>query len=298
MDAEDDLTMHIVGIPHVSEPTGGVFPAKGYVLLTLLILANSRRMSRQSIAALLWDDAPEEKALTNLRQLLVRIHRCWPHETSLIATDGVLLTTGSDAGRCDLATILDLQKSSDLRDRVRSVLMVRGDLLDSLDSGGSELTQWLHGARERFRRSVLTVAGDALEEMTRYGRAQEREIDAIGEKMLALEPEREETYRALIEAYGRNGNLATVSRVYAQLTDMLHREFETPPRPETAALVRRILASAPRPRLQVVSDNSDIGMGGEAGPNIREISAVRNLAGLPRVALFPPRPLFVLKILN
>lgn len=287
MNAERDMIVHLVGVPHMAKPTEGVFPAKGYILIAMLLLAGSGRMSRQAVAALLWDDAPEEKALTNLRQLLVRIHRCWPYEEPLIETSGSHLMAGSSAHRSDLASILALQKSAVLAERVEAVLLARGDLLDTIDTGGGELAQWFRGERERFRRLVLGLAADVLLEMTRFGRAPEREIDIIGERMLALEPEREESYRALLEAYGRNGNFDAVNRTYATLVAVLKQELDSEPRPETMAAMRRILANAPRARLHVVSDRSSE-MQGDAD---REVSATRSLVGLPRVALFPPKAL-------
>lgn len=287
MNAERDMIVHLVGVPHMAKPTEGVFPAKGYILIAMLLLAGSGRMSRQAVAALLWDDAPEEKALTNLRQLLVRIHRCWPYEEPLVETSGSHLMAGSSAHRSDLACILALQKSAVLAERVEAVLLARGDLLDTVDTGGGELAQWFRGERERFRRLVLGLAADVLLEMTRFGRAPEREIDIIGERMLALEPEREESYRALLEAYGRNGNFDAVNRTYEALVVVLKREFDSQPRAETVAALRRIMANAPRAQLQVISDRS----GEAADEQVREISATRSLAGLPRVALFPPKAL-------
>ena len=287
MDDKPFIALRLVGIPHLTVAGEGVFPAKGYVLVAMLLLAGSRRMSRQAIAALLWDDAPEEKALTNLRQLLVRIHRTWPYADPLVETSGPHLTAGPGADRSDLAALLRLAKSGVLAERVQAVLLAKGDLLDSMDSGGPELSQWFRSERERFRRIVLTLASEVLVEMTRYGRAPEREIDLIGEVMLALEPEREESYRVLIEAYGRNGNIPAVNRVHAGLTDMLRREFGTEPRPQTIATLRRILASAPQPRVQVSSETRNV-------PNERPLQAnpaVPRLPGLPRVALFPPRPI-------
>lgn len=286
MNTDRDLIIHLVGVPHVAKPTEGVFPAKGYILVAMLLLAGSGRMNRQSIAALLWDDVTEEKALTNLRQLLVRIHRCWPYEDALIETEGSLLVAGPGARHSDLASILTLYKSAVLAERVQAVLLAKGELLDTLDTGGGELAQWFRGERERFRRLVLSLGADVLLEMTRFGRAPEREIDAIGERMLALEPEREESFRALIEAYGRNGNYSAVNRTFAALKETLSREFNSEPRPETLAVMRRITASVPRPKIQSVVEYG----GGAPDEAVREIASVANLAGLPRVALFPPAP--------
>lgn len=287
MQSESESIIHLVGVPHVTRPAEGAFPAKGYILVAMLLLGGSGRTNRQTLAALFWDGAPEDKAMTNLRQLLVRIHRCWPHEEALIESSGPLLAAGPGARRSDLAMILALHKSPVLAERVRAVLLAKGDLLDTIDTGGGELAQWFRGERERFRRLVLNLAADVLLEMTRFGRAPEREIDAIGERMLTLEPEREESYRSLIEAYGRNGNYAAVNRTFAALKETLSREFDCEPGPETIAIMRRITASMPRPRLQAAAEHAQSAASGMT----RQTPLVSGLAGLPRVALFPPAPL-------
>ncbi|WP_448950476.1 BTAD domain-containing putative transcriptional regulator [Labrys neptuniae] len=286
MEKKPYIALRLAGIPHLTVTGEGAFPIKGYVLIALLLLSAGRRMSRQAIAALLWDDAPEEKALTNLRQLLARIHRMWPYAEPLVETNGPHLMAGPGSERCDLAVILRQSKSKVLAEQVETVLLAKGELLDTIDTGGSELSQWFRAERERFRRMVLTLAGDTLVEMTRFGRASERDLDRIGESMLALEPEREESYRMLIEAYGRNGNFQAVDRLYTALVDMLRREFDTEPRPQTVATMRRILASAPQSRVQVIEERHRI----NAGKAVKDDMAGFKSFGLTRVALFPPRP--------
>ena len=65
-------------------------------------------------------------------------------------------------------------------------------------------------------------------------------------KMLALEPEREQSYRVLVEAYGRNAMFDEATRIYNALCAMLEREHSVPPSPETAAVARRVFASRAR----------------------------------------------------
>ena len=121
----------------------------------------------------------------------------------------------------------------------------------------------------RLRRTFFERSADVLAEITRYGRAQPADIARIGQHMLALEPEREETYRVLIDAHGRNGDLPAVRSLHETLAAMLRREFKAVPQPETAALVRRIFASALDPT--------------------RNASLPPDHGGLrPRVAIFPP----------
>ncbi|WP_448956377.1 BTAD domain-containing putative transcriptional regulator [Labrys neptuniae] len=286
MEKKPFIALRLAGIPHLTVTGEGAFPIKGYVLVALLLLASGRRMSRQAIAALMWDDTPEEKALTNLRQLLTRLHRMWPYAEPLVETNGPHLMAGPGAERSDLAVVLRHSKSKVLAEQVEAVLLVKGDLLDTLDTGGSEMSQWLRSERERFRRLVLTLGADTLAEMTRFGRVADGDIDRIGESMLALEPEREESYRVLIEAYGRNGNFQAVDRVYAALVEMLRREFDAEPRPQTVATMRRIRASAPQVHVQV--GESGLGIG-SAGAHTEDLGASKSF-GLTRVALFPPRP--------
>ncbi|CAM5776750.1 hypothetical protein LMIY3S_05690 [Labrys miyagiensis] len=283
MDAEPDIVLHLVGVPHVAKPMEGVFPGKGYILIAMLLLADSKHMSRQTIATLLWEDAPEEKALTNLRQLLTRINRFWPLEESLIEVRGPNLAAGPAAARSDLANIMLGRRSQMLAERMAAIRLAGGDLLDTLDPGGSELSQWLRTERERFRRQVLALSSDALMEMTQFAHAQKANIDEIGERMLMLEPDREETFQVLMEAHGRVGDVKEASRIFEALKRMLRHERDAEPRTETAAAMRRILANTPRPRLQVVAQS-------ETPSDSRKAAHITDLRNLPRVSLFPPLP--------
>ncbi|MEW9309800.1 AfsR/SARP family transcriptional regulator [Labrys neptuniae] len=257
MKPESDIVLHLSGVPHMAKPMEGVFPAKGYILIAMLLLSSGKRMSRQAIATLLWEDAPEGKASTNLRQLLARINRSWPQDEPIFQAQGANLVVGPAADRSDLAEIARWRNSKVLAERVAAIHLVKGDLLATLDTGGNELSQWFRGERERFRQRVLSLGDDVLMEMTRFARAQKNEIEEIGERMLMLEPEREETFRVLIEAYGRNNNLEAVSRTFELLKAMMQREFNAEPKAEIVGLVRRILANNPKPSAEVNHQPAD-----------------------------------------
>ncbi|MDZ5454726.1 BTAD domain-containing putative transcriptional regulator [Labrys sedimenti] len=289
MKPESDIVLHLSGVPHMTKPIEGVFPAKGYILIAMLLLSSGKRMSRQAIATLLWEDAPEGKASTNLRQLLARINRCWPQDKPIFQAQGTNLVAGPAADRSDLAEIMRWRNSQVLAERVAAIHRVKGDLLATLDTGGNDLSQWFRGERERFRQRVLSLGDEVLMEMTRFARAQKNEIEEIGERMLMLEPEREETFRVLIEAYGRNNNLEAVSRTFELLKAMMQREFNAEPRAEIVGLVRRILANNPKPSAEVNHRPEDA-VGELNAAKESEPVIVRSLAKLPRVALLPPNP--------
>jgi TolB-like protein/Tfp pilus assembly protein PilF len=60
--------------------------------------------------------------------------------------------------------------------------------------------------------------------------------------MLALDPEREASYRALIEGFGRNAMLEEARGQLEALRKLLARDPNTAPAPETVAVIRRVFS--------------------------------------------------------
>ncbi len=239
-------SINLVGCPEiVGLPPGTIFPEKGFQLLALLALAPGRRIKRKRIASLLWEKGDEAAALTNLRQLLARLRRIFPDEWHLIDVGAKELAIDDEFGIIDLTRILKVTNSAS-DSEVGSILPhFRGELLSGLDDGGEEFAHWLHTERSRLREIFLAAASGLLMRLTRFGRAPEAELKAIATAMLTFEPEREATYRVLIEAYGRNGMLEEAKALYTSMTRMLRCEHGTPPGFETEAVARKVFASSP-----------------------------------------------------
>ena len=270
MQDEQAFSLKLFGTPAANRPHAGfAFPAKGYQLIALTLLSPARRVTRQKAAALLWENAGEVEAFANLRQLLVRIRRAWPPERPLVESEGPLLIAGPGAEDSDLAQFLKQHQSQAVTDLVDAIGIVDGELLAGTGDTNGEFHLWLLGERAKVKDRFFSAVATALLELTRYGRAKEADLRAIAERALAVEPEREQTYRTLIEAYGRNGMIEEAKRLYANLTELLKREFSAVPSPETAAVARRIFAAA--------RDRFDTAYAPERSPSTQ-----------PRVAFLPP----------
>lgn len=270
MQDEQAFSLKLFGAPVANRPQAGfAFPAKGYQLMALVLLSPSRRITRQKAASLLWENTGDVEAFANLRQLLVRIRRAWPEDRPLIVSEGPLLVAGAGAEDSDLALFLRRHQSQTVTDLVDAIRILDGELLAGAGDTNGEFHLWLLGERSKIKDRFFSTVATALLELTRYGRAKEADLRTIAERSLAIEPEREQTYRTLIEAYGRNGMIDEARRLYAALTELLKREFAAGPSPETAAVARRIFATAHEGRGETHAP--------ERSPNTQ-----------PRVAFLPP----------
>jgi pentatricopeptide repeat protein len=239
------IVLRLFGEPELTASAGdAVFPAKGFQLLALLALAPDRRVARRHAASLFWPDGDAADGLANLRQLIARVRRAHHATGELIVADDRVIALGPAADGIDVCAFEEWTSLEDPRRVIDGLGLFRGDLLGSLTEPCEEFADWLRQERAVLRERFFDAASRALKELTRYGRATEHQIAFIGDRMLALDREREETYRALMDAYRRNGMLDKAGATYQSLQSTLGREPGMRPTAETAALARRVFAAA------------------------------------------------------
>ncbi len=119
-----------------------------------------------------------------------------------------------------------------------------GDLLESIGEATNSFVEWLALERSALRQDYFCRAEALLIQYTKFGRAPVEALNNVASRMLALDPEREATYRVLIEAFGRNNMLAESERFLQALQKLLTRErgAGAAPAAETAAVVRRVFS--------------------------------------------------------
>ena len=243
MGLDSDIEIRLLGLPELLRPVGGVvFPAKGFQLLALVARAPAKRLARKELASLLWDNDTEAAALSNLRQLLARIRRASAAYENLIDADTKTVALGGGGTLIDLNLFEIGFRSGSPEQALRGLMLFRGDLLEGIGETTDAFSHWLTLERAALRERFFAAASSILIELTRFGRAMDQDLRAIADRMLALDPERESSYRTLIEAYGRNGMYEDAERIYRALVAMLEGEFGIAPQPETSAVLRRVLA--------------------------------------------------------
>ena len=244
MNRMDRWRVNLLGRFELRAPDGqeiALGARKSVALLASLAAAPGQRLSRDRIAALLWDDMPDPQARGNLRQLLAATRRPAPF---LDADAG---SVGFSAGMvetdlADFEAAIEEETQSSLE---RAAALYRADLLDGFSSRERDFEDWLSGERERLRERAVQL----------FVRLTERAAPAGGEtairwalRVLSVDPVHEPAHRALMELYAAQGRHATALRQYEQLRETLSRELGTRPEPESDALARRIREDRNRAR--------------------------------------------------
>ena len=206
---------------------------KSIALLALLGSAPGQRMSRDQLAAFLWQDMPDAQARGNLRQLLAATRRPAP----FLEADGGTIGFSEGMVETDFAAFeaaLDQDTTGALE---HAAALYRADLLDGFSLRDRNFDEWLTGERERLREHAVQLF---LRLMERAAAAGVEPAIRWALRILAVDPVHEPAHRALMELYAAQGRHAAALRQYEQLRETLSRELGTRPEPDTDALARRI----------------------------------------------------------
>jgi TolB-like protein len=209
-----------------------VVPAgrKVRALLACLALSPDSAWPREKLMALLWSDRGAEQARASLRQALAEMRRvlgepspvCAENDTvsldpGLVAVDAIQFERLANAGKFDEAAML-----------------YRGPLLDGHGVRDDAFEDWILIERTRLH----DLAVDVLE---RCAASQSGEAAiATLQRLLRLDPAREETHRLLMRLYYAAGQRAQALRQYEHCREILQRDLQAKPDTETERLYRQV----------------------------------------------------------
>jgi DNA-binding SARP family transcriptional activator len=217
-----------------------------------------RPVLRPHVAASLWLDTPEERALANLRTALWRLRRPGP---TIIEVGGDQLWL-SPRVRVDYVELTDLARSmlatsSAVEPASAERLTLAGEILPGW------FDEWVFLQRERFRHlrlHALERACRVLAQMGDYGRA----IDA-GLAAVAEEPLRESAHLGLIEAHLAEGNRVEALRQFGTYRRLMRDELGLPPSARMVAVIQDVAAAGGRMRRAIAAAGASR-TGGKAAP--------------------------------
>ena len=171
------------------------FPRKkAEALLAYLALRPGQMHARDTLAALLWGDASDERARHSLRQALVALRRGLSR-----AAAGCLVEENDTVGVHPAAVDVDVAAFERLAadgtpDALeRAAVLYRGALLEGISIDESSFEDWLRTERERLGELAVEVLAKLLGHHVRADAIEP--AMRIGLRLLALDPAQEPVHR-------------------------------------------------------------------------------------------------------
>jgi TolB-like protein len=204
-------------------------------LLAYLALSPDLPCPREKLMALLWSDRAEEQARASLRQALTELRHALG-EPSPLRTEQDSVSLDSAGIVVDAVELARLAKAGKLNE---AAALYRGPLLDGHGVRDGAFEDWLSVERTRLH----NLAVDVLHRLT-ASLSGDAAIETA-QRLLQLEPAREETHRLLMQLYAGAGQRSQALRQYQLCRDALHRELQAKPDAETERLYRQIQDEVP-----------------------------------------------------
>lgn len=251
---------------------------KALALLAYLALAAPTPVTRERLAGLFWPDKTEETARYRLRHTLWKLRGalgkshlhaddsvCWLALDRDIWVDVLEFQAGCQAvgiqshphsrSTSASAMVRDKNKPDDPDSLQALADLYAGDFLEGLTVYEAPLfDEWLLVERERLN----LLYQDVLWYLAQAQIATNNTQDATTtlNRLIQVDPLREQSYRALIRLHLHQGNRAAALQVYQRCVDILATELGIPPSPETERLYPLITQhSSPSTRLMLEQAN-------------------------------------------
>ena len=214
---------------------------KGVALLAYLALHPEHSVSREKLATLLWGDRPDRQARLSLRQVILSLRKTFA-ESELIVLDGDAVGLRMDRVSVDALEFQKLSRSTEPGDLARAAALYGGPFLSEMDIEPEDFAAWLQLTRARFEAEGARV----LESCAGQSDATDQGLLAIdaAERLVALDPLREDWQRRLLRIYARHRG-AEVALAHAKtLVALLQKGLDVEPEPETSELIEEIRRGA------------------------------------------------------
>jgi DNA-binding SARP family transcriptional activator/tetratricopeptide (TPR) repeat protein len=234
------LRITVLGGVSVQLPSGetvAVPGQKAQALLGYLALRPGQAQTRDKLAALLWPDAPHERARQSLRQTLLVLRHALP--AASFSEKGETVSLDASTLEVDAREFERLVAAGSPELLERAAALYHGDLLAGLGGQAATFEEWLLSERERLRELALEALTKLLAHQSKSGATEHSIQTAV--RLLALDPLQEAVHRALMRVFARQGRRAAALKQYQVCVGVLHRVLGTEPEAQTKQLYRDIL---------------------------------------------------------
>jgi DNA-binding SARP family transcriptional activator/Tfp pilus assembly protein PilF len=265
---------------------------KAEAIVALLAVSCGEARTREKIAGLLWAETTEARARANLRKTVSRLKGALPRTADgCLAVGAAGLSLDPDRVEVDVRRFEELARAGTPDALQEASALYRGQFLEGLHFCSEALDDWLTVVRQNLEEGARNVFECLLNHYVVTG-AIERGIEAAL-RLLAMDPLQEGVHRTLIRLYMHQERLGAAYRQYEACREVLARELDVAPGPETERLKAELLRRLPPSRGEAVS-NARAGADlppGDAEPSRSErelrVRPDARLSSSPSIAVLP-----------
>jgi len=212
---------------------------RGPAIIAYLARCPGMVAARERLADLFWGDSDSEHSRNSLRQTLSVLRRDLSRAgVDLIHSRRELIGLAPDAVQVDVEEFETGLRTHSVPELEKALANYTGPFLDGLYLGSNGFDDWVASERDR----LLSRALEAFEKLARLVDAETGVI--LVDRVLAMEPTREESYRLKMELLLACGQRDRAIRTYEACKSMLKKEFGVEAGPETRALWQSMLSAA------------------------------------------------------
>ncbi len=215
---------------------------KAEALLAYLAFAPGKARSRDQLAGLLWSDRAETQAKSSLRQALTALrHGLQENSATVLTTEGESVTLDPGELAVDVLEFEKLAANGSNGTLARAEKLYQGPLLDGHSVRDPAFNEWLAQERARLHELAINAVDRLLAGLLREG--DHESAIATAQRLLALDPLRESTYRTLMRLYAEQDQRGLAARQFERCRDVLAQDLDVEPAPTTRRLYEEILSS-------------------------------------------------------
>jgi DNA-binding SARP family transcriptional activator/TolB-like protein len=211
---------------------------KARALLAYLAMKPDYRARREELATLFWGDNPDSLARHSLRQCLISLRQDLCLASEILSVDREAIGLRAQFVSVDARAFMSLARSAAPDGLAQAAELWRGAFLPDLALDIEEFDCWHRQEAHR----LSAVAAGVFQALCRNADANGDGEGAIAaaERLVALEPTREDRQRTALELFARyRGREAALSRAKL-FTDLLRNELGVSPEAATRALIDAI----------------------------------------------------------
>jgi predicted ATPase/DNA-binding SARP family transcriptional activator len=241
------LALHLLGPPQLTiDKTSISFNRRKSLALMAYLSMERDQHRRESLSSLLWPDTDQSNAFKNLRQVLWEIQQILGDGWLVADRETVCLDDHADVW-LDVREFNSLISQSNSQDDItlrRSLLADAAHLYRHHFLAGFSLkdahpfNDWAFAESEGLRNKLANVLRRLSEDYLALG--QSREAIPHARRLVSLDPLDESAHRQLMEVYLQAGQHTAALKQYQTCEQILRKELNLDPQPETRELYKKI----------------------------------------------------------